>query len=135
MNKGINPTTLVVLDDDAESLREISAILGSHFRVLATSDPRRAMGWIENDESVGIIIVGQVLRTGLGLDVLGKVQELRPAIRRIMITRYEDLSVLITGIHSGAIHRMISKPLARAELVALVAPAQMGAAASSRLAG
>jgi DNA-binding NtrC family response regulator len=119
MSKGQQPTTLVVLDDDPESLREISAVLSPHYRVLTTSDPRRAMGWVENDASVGILIVEQVLRSGLGLDVLEKAHELRPNIRRIMITRYEDLNALVAGLHKGTIHRMISKPLLKSELVSL----------------
>jgi DNA-binding NtrC family response regulator len=135
MSKVPLQTTLVVLDDDPESLREISAILSPYYRVMTTSDPRRALGWVENDNSVGILIVEQVLRTGLGLDVLEKAQELRPNIRRIMITRYEDLGALVTGLHRGTIHRMISKPLLRTELVSLAGATPQAAGNSARMAG
>jgi DNA-binding NtrC family response regulator len=114
--------SLVVLNEDPEVLREISSALNSHFKILTTSDPRRALAWVENDKSVRVLMVEQVLRSGLGITVLETARQLRPEIRRIIITGYDHLESLVQGLHSGAIHRMVSKPLQKAELASLAQP-------------
>ncbi len=112
--------TLIAGEDGREALNHLSQVLGDHYNVLATCDPRRALGWLENDSSVTVIVVEQVLKSGLGLDILESAKVLRPDVRRVLITRYSDLSGIVQGLHSGAINRMISKPLLRGELAAAV---------------
>jgi DNA-binding NtrC family response regulator len=113
--------TVIAVDDDSRTLRQISEILGQNFSVLTTSDPRKAIGWLESNNSVSTLLVEQLLRNGVGLEVLESARRLRPGVIRVLITRYADLPAIVNGLHTGAIHRLLSKPLVPAELSAVVA--------------
>ena len=114
--------SLIAVDDDAESLRELTRFLGNYYSVFATRDPRRAIEQLEKDPSVSVFIVEQFLPSGPGVDLLENVKILRPKVKRILLTKFSDLSGIISGLHSGAINRMISKPLQRSELAVALVP-------------
>jgi DNA-binding NtrC family response regulator len=118
MDTSVKRSSLVALDDDSEALRTIQTAMSPFYNVLTTSEPRRALGWVQNDPSVSVIAVEQILSSGQGLDVLEQVQQLRPEIRRILITEFNDLASIMDGLHNGTIQKMISKPLIRIELMA-----------------
>lgn len=108
--------TVLVVDDDQQVLHQLTDLLQPTFKVLSTRDQHRAVEWLQKDISIGIIIVEQILRGGLGMEILETAQKLRPEIRRVLITRYCDLSSIVQGLHNGAVHRTISKPILHAEL-------------------
>jgi response regulator RpfG family c-di-GMP phosphodiesterase len=116
--------TIIALDDDTRTLRQISELLSQHFNILTTSDPQKALGWLESNPSVSSILVEQSLRKGAGLDVLENARRVRPEVLRILITRYADLPNIVKGLHTGTIHRLISKPLIPGELSGVVAVAE-----------
>jgi adenylate cyclase len=126
--------SLIAVDDDPEALRHLTSVMEAHYKVLATSTPSRALAWLENDPSVAVIIVDQVLKSGLGLDVLESAKTLRPDVRRVLITRYTDLAGIVHGLHSGAINRMVSKPLMVGELALALAPMEATSAGHARAA-
>jgi response regulator RpfG family c-di-GMP phosphodiesterase len=123
--------TIIALDDDNRTLRQISELLSQHFNILTTSDPQKALSCLENDKSVSSILVEQSLRNGAALEVLENAARLRPGVLRILITRYADLPSIVKGLHTGTIHRLISKPLIPAELSAVVAVAEARPAPAS----
>jgi response regulator RpfG family c-di-GMP phosphodiesterase len=110
--------SLVLLDEDTDTVRQINHLLGKVFRVLSTPDSKVALRWLESDRSVKVLLVDQNIRGVSGLEILDQARVLRPDIRRILITRYDDLSSIIQGLHSDAVNRTISKPVDRTELVA-----------------
>jgi thioredoxin reductase (NADPH) len=110
--------SLILLDEDAETARQINHLLGKIFRVLSTHESKVALRWLESDRSVKVLMVDQNIRGVSGLEILDQAKTLRPDIRRILITRYEDLSSIIQGLRSDAVNRTISKPVDRTELVA-----------------
>ena len=89
---------------------------------MMTSDPHRALAWVENDKSVAVLVVDQAVRGLQAVNVLEAAKQIRAEVRRIIITNYEHLEGLVQGLHSGTIHRMLSKPLQRAELTSLIPP-------------
>ena len=126
MNTSNGRPTLIAVDDDTNALANLTSAMESHYTVLATSNASRALAWLEKDPSVTVIVVDQVLKTGLGLDLLESAKTIRPDVRRVLITGYTDLASIIGGLHSGAINRMVSKPLVRGELTSVLAPAESG---------
>jgi DNA-binding NtrC family response regulator len=124
MMANTKPTcTVLAVDDDSQVLRQISDFLKPNFNVLTTRDSQRAIEWLQKDPSIVIIIVEQILRSGLGVELLETVRKTRPEIHRVLITRYCDLPSIVHGLHNGAIQRTISKPITHAELTATLAPA------------
>ena len=132
MAKVDSDQSLVVLDDDAEILRQISKAMKHRFTVLCTSESDRAMAWVRNDKSVKLLMVGQDVRGGTGILVLESAMQIRPEVRRILMTSYTDLATLMHGLHSGTIHRTVGKSSLHEELASLGAhaPAHRAAAAA-----
>jgi DNA-binding NtrC family response regulator len=112
--------SVVVVDDDVRVHDRISNVLDSTHTVLTTSDPRRAMTWLQNDVSVVAVLVSQELKAAKALTMLQVAQKVRPEARRILIANYSELALFVEGLHSGAIQRTISKPIDAGELLSLV---------------
>lgn len=112
---------IIAVDEDTRMLRQISELLTRHCEVLITTDPRKAMGWLESNSGVAGILVGEQVRGEAGVQMLKTARELRPEVRRVLITGYADLPVIVDGIHAGIIDRLLSKPLVPSELSAAVA--------------
>lgn len=131
---GMKSQSIIAVDNDSRSLDRIRIILDSTHVVLGTSDPKRAVAWLQNDTTISAVIVAQALPNGASLELLRRAQELRPNARRILIASYADLAQFVDGLHSGAIQRTISKPIDAAELVNLVRLPMNGGDGSARAA-
>jgi DNA-binding NtrC family response regulator len=130
MMANTKPTcTVLAVDDDPQVLRQISDFLKPNFNVLTTRDSQRAIEWLRKDASIVVLIVEQILSSGLGLELLETARNTRPEIRRVLITRYCDLPSIVHGLHNGAIQRTISKPITQAELTAALGAAMHRASA------
>jgi DNA-binding NtrC family response regulator len=112
--------SIIAIDDDQRVLDQISTLLDSTYNVLKTSDPHRAMGWLQNNATVTAIVVEQVLRNGRGIDLLSAAQKLRPDVRRILIANYADLTAIVGSLHTGDIQRTIFKPIVPNELLSVL---------------
>lgn len=112
--------TIIAVDEDTRMLRQISELLAHHAEVMITTDSRKAMGWVENNRSVVGILAGETVRGESGVELLRAAYQLKPEIRRILITGYADLPAIVQGLHSGVIDRLLSKPLVPTEVSAAV---------------
>jgi DNA-binding NtrC family response regulator len=128
---GMKSQSIIAVDDDSRSLDRIRIILDSTHVILGTSDPKRAVAWLQNDTTISAVIVAQTLPKGASLELLRRAQELRPNARRILIASYDDLAQIVEGLHSGAVQRTISKPIDAAELVNLVRTPMPGSGGGS----
>jgi len=124
--------TLIAVDDDTEVLNQVTETLGKFYTVLTTSNAQRALGWLQDNPAVSTILVAQVLRSGLGLDVLEVARSIKPDVRRVLMTSYSDLSELMGGLISGAIQQTVARPLNRTELAMSLMPTDKAAPAASR---
>jgi DNA-binding NtrC family response regulator len=113
---------LIALDEDAATLREIERIATPWFDVLSTRDTRQAIAWVANDPSVEAVITEQVLSSSTGVTILESIRTMKSEVRRILITGHGDLAAIISGLHSGAVSRIVYKPIKPAELIAAIVP-------------
>lgn len=111
---------LVALDSDASELGCISRIAAPWLQVITSRDPRRVLAMVESDPAISVLVTEQVLSTASGVALLETVRTSRPDVRRVLLTGYGDLATVIAGVHSGAIERLIYKPLVAAELLAAI---------------
>jgi thioredoxin reductase (NADPH) len=123
--------SLVAVDDDPELLRQISKSLGHRFIVLSTSDAAVAMEWVRSDQSVKMVMVGQVVHGDAGIKILENAMKIRPEVRRILITSYADIAMLVQGLHCGTIHRTLGKASLQRELASRGAAGQAPLAAQT----
>lgn len=112
-------TKIVVVEPDPKSLRELESGLSTYYHVILVPQFDRALSVLKSERDVRAAVVA----TAKGVDVLGLFDVVRrdcPRILRVLLTEFEDLSQLVEGLHSGAVQRVVSKPLQHAELLGTV---------------
>ncbi len=120
---------LVALDADRNSLMEVARLARSWYEVLPTSDPVQAKKWLTEKTDIAVFVTDHAIQQCGDNSILEYVRLELPDIRRVVLTSYSDLSLLIQGLHDGAIQKLVQKPIDRNELTAAIAPfaAQAGA--------
>lgn len=119
------PAKLLLLDQDESVLRQVGRVFGGYFVVVPAHTAHRALGLLEGDPHVRVMITEQVMRGAQGMDVLEAVRSRWPDVRRVMLTTYTDLASIVTGLHSGAIQFLVQKPATDEELLRAVCPEVM----------
>jgi DNA-binding NtrC family response regulator len=115
-----NGQTLIALDDDVQTLDAVNEIAATRFKVVTTRNPQKALAVVRDEASSAVLIVALRLRGTTALAVLRAAQTLRPNIRRVVMAGPGNLAELIEGLHSGAVERIIYKPIRTAELLAAI---------------
>jgi DNA-binding NtrC family response regulator len=115
--------SIIAVDENVRLLDQIATMLDGSHRVLATSDPNRAVSWLKTDLSVCAVIAAESLRAPTGMEILSLARELRPEARRILITNYSDLSSIMGKVHSGVVQRTISPPIEPETLIKVIGTA------------
>lgn len=120
---------LVLLCVELQAVRALTSMLG---RVCELNWARDAKGLVNlaGDEPAPIaIIVDQSMPNVNAIEVLGSVKNVRPQTRRILLTEYCDLGIIVQGLHTGAVQQIVYKPVHAPELLASlgvnVSPAMM----------
>jgi diguanylate cyclase (GGDEF)-like protein/PAS domain S-box-containing protein len=104
--------TLLLVDDDARTLRAFKRILESErYRVLTASSPRGAFDLLAQHR-VGVVISDHVMPQMKGTEFLRRVRELYPQVTRIMVSGESDMKSLIATVNEGAIYKFLEKPVA-----------------------
>jgi len=126
---------IIVVEPDVRALKEIEAKLSSVCFVVGIVKPERTLPTVQAERVAKLIIVS----TAKGIDSLGLLDSVRrenPNLLRILLTGFEDLTQVVEGLHSGAVQRVMSKPLQHAELLGLIRstmPSQNAASVTSPL--
>ncbi len=81
---------ILVVDDD-DSVRQVlqETLRSFGFSVIAANDARSAMNFIENHE-FDLVISDYMLSDSNGVELIGKIKNLRPAIPSVIITGYSN---------------------------------------------
>lgn len=122
-----NRYKLIALDSDVNTLRAIADAAEALFDTIRVRDVQTAMTFCDEDPLVRVIVAEHMIHPQTGLSVLDVIRTRQPHIRRIMLTTYTDLSVIVAGLHTGAIQFLAHKPIQRGELLAAIGqPPSMG---------
>jgi len=103
-------------------LRHVSRILGVQFIVHSLRTPAHALARLQKENDVHAFLTDHTTSPAIGLDVLNSAREVRPEVRRLLMTHYGDLTGIIGGLHSGVIQHLVQLPIRDAELLAAVCP-------------
>jgi response regulator RpfG family c-di-GMP phosphodiesterase len=100
---------VVLVDDEPEVLSALFRSLRREpYRVLATSDPERALRWVE-DRDVSVVITDQRMPAMEGTDLLGRVLERSPRTARVVLTAFARSTGQTPGLRRS-IDCLIEKP-------------------------
>jgi DNA-binding NtrC family response regulator len=114
-----NKSKIIAVEPDAAALKDLEAKLAPYHIVVGTTQPERALALLQSEREAVAILVS----TSKGSDVLGVLaaaQQQRPNVLRVLLTAFENLTVVVEGLHSGAVQRVVSRPIQYAELLAVV---------------
>ena len=101
--------TLLIVDDEPDSLEPMRLILEGHYRILTATNGDKALALLES-ERVEMIIADQRMPGMSGVELLTRIRETHPGIVRLILTAYTDFDAMITAINEGQVYRYIIKP-------------------------
>jgi len=121
MHTAANP--ILVVDDDQDVLDVLAGqIRFGGYNVYAAASPREALDSLRRTRFAAII--SDYKMPGMcGTDLLARAREIQSGTTRILITGVIGIDAMLDSIDSGLLHRFLTKPWARVELLAAVAAA------------
>lgn len=114
--------TVLVVDDHEDFLVSAQMLLERDLPevdVLTEPEPERALEILER-RRVDVVVVDYRMPRMDGLTFMSRAAELAPEARRVLITAYPDLGVLVRAINEAAIWHYIRKPTGADHLVHVV---------------
>ena len=101
--------TLLLVDDEKDSLDPMKLLLQEQYTVLAAQSGAEALELLKTND-VDIVISDQRMPHMTGIELLVKVKGLYPGIVRVVLTAYTDFEAMIKAINEGHVYRYIIKP-------------------------
>jgi DNA-binding response OmpR family regulator len=117
--KKLGEERILIIDDDVDTCEYVQRFLGqSGYKVYSLTQPREAIQQIENIKP-GLILLDIVMPGMDGLELLGQIRKIFPAILVIMLTGVKDDFICKQAVQSGACDYLV-KPFSLDQLKATV---------------
>src|SRR5689334_13710952 len=114
---------VLVVDQDSTLLTEISRLLGEYFTIDAVTNKLDCLDLLRSNQ-YEVIVAGERLEDGSGLELLGQLARSRPDMLRVFAAERERLKLLKGRLSPFGLFRTLNYPIqARQLLVALSAAA------------
>lgn len=110
---------LLAVDTDMNTLRTIAEFTAPHFETIRVRDASVALSLLEGTD-FRVIVSEHVVMKGTQSTLLDLARARKPHVKRVMLTTYADLSVIVHGLHTGSIQHLVHKPVNRIELLTAV---------------
>jgi EAL domain-containing protein (putative c-di-GMP-specific phosphodiesterase class I)/DNA-binding NarL/FixJ family response regulator len=108
---------VLFIDDEDNVLRALRRSLrGSPMVVHTATDPTQAFELLAQHR-IGVVVADQRMPSMTGSDFLGRVRQLYPHTRRIVLSGYTDLQSVTDAINRGCISKFLTKPWTDVELL------------------
>jgi len=103
------PNTVLLLDDEHNNLLAFRATFKNRYRVLTAGTIKEAMNIIDN-EDVDVFISDERMPDGNGLGTIRDVRTKHPHVVCMLMTAYDELSLVHEAINQGHVYYYITKP-------------------------
>ncbi len=100
---------LLVVDDENEILSLLVRSLRDDYHVLTAQNGHEALEILETHD-VAVVITDQRMPLMSGIELLKETMRKRPDTRRILMTGYADMQLLVNAVNDGQVDRLIPKP-------------------------
>lgn len=117
--KGGRPPVLLVVDDDADIVLSISAVLRRYMRraqVVTASSADEALAAVEK-QRVDVVLSDFRMPGRNGLDLVTRLRARDPRVVLLMMTAYPTLSLQVQGLKDAGIDGFFSKPFEARQMV------------------
>jgi DNA-binding NtrC family response regulator len=108
--------TILCVDDEKDILNSLYDTFMDTYNVKTTTSGVEALR-IFNEEDIVLVISDQRMPEMEGSVLLGKINELKPKCKKILLTGYADVNDAIDAINKGAVDKYLSKPWNDEELI------------------
>src|SRR5579883_1903214 len=123
----MTPPTVLVADDDRSIRTVLSQALGrSGYQVRSTASAGTLWRWVEEGEG-DLVITDVIMPDANGLDLIPRIQALRPNLRIIVMSAQSTLMTAVKAAQRGAFE-YLPKPFDLQELLSVVGRALAGPA-------
>src|SRR5262249_37287459 len=117
--KGTPKHCLLVVDDEADLVHSVQALLRFEYRVLGATRAAEGLKMLER-EQVHIVMTDQRMPEMTGVEFLRRLREVSPDTVRLLFTAYADIKAVVDAINQGNVYRYITKPWEPQELQAVL---------------
>ena len=111
--------TVLVIDDEAEVLRNIHESLRPQYKLVGTTQPHVGLE-IMRQQTIHIVIADQRMPAMSGVEFLNRVRMEHPETVRLLFAGYADIKPVMEAINNGQVYRHINKPWDAQDLHAIV---------------
>ncbi len=101
---------ILIVDDEEAILETMTFTFMGDYRVLTTTDPRKAVQLLDDNEPVAVVITDQRMPEMSGVELLEQVYARHPDTVRIMLTGFADSEATIQAINAGHVYAYVNKP-------------------------
>lgn len=112
--------TIMLVDDEPRLLAGIRRRLSTDFDIVTFERGSDAIDYLSQPNDVKVIVADMQMPEMNGVELLKKVQEISPDIRRLMLTGNSDQETAMSAINEGKVFRFIRKPCETSELKIII---------------
>lgn len=111
---------VLIVDDEVANLDLLYRTLHHDYLILRASNGIEALGILDQEQNVALVIADQRMPRMNGTDLLHQVAERFPQTMRIILTAHADVQDLVDAINSSKVFKYLTKPFRREELLDIV---------------
>jgi len=118
--------TVMIVDDEAPNLRILATMLSPHYHIVEAHDGRDALNKIKAGDypaEISLVISDQRMPNMTGTELFKKLITVLPKAKRIILTGYTDMDVILDTINECRIFKFILKPFDQMDLALTVSRA------------
>ena len=110
----------ILICDDKEGIREsLKLILGDHYDLILTDSGEQCLQCLDNDKTIGLVLLDIKMPKINGLEILKAVKEKRPELNVIIVTGYKSVETAAEASSLGA-SGYIVKPFKNDEVLDII---------------
>ena len=110
---------LLVVDDESEIVESLSEVFSSFFEIYHSTSAAQALEMFK-EHAPKIVLSDQRMPEMTGIELMRKIKEINPSTRRVLITGYSDINVVVDALNDGLLWKYVAKPWNHEELRKLV---------------
>jgi ActR/RegA family two-component response regulator len=111
---------ITVLCNELAAVRAITDALGRGFELSLAGDAQTLLASLERESSSAAVMVDMSVIQVDAIKLLEKVRGICSQSRRILLTDFCDLNIIVQGLHTGSIERIVYKPIYGPELLSAI---------------
>lgn len=105
---------VLLVDDEALNLSALAGLLEADYRVHTAGNASAALAMLADPRiapGIQVVVSDQRMPGMTGVDLLTRVRTLRPDIKSLLFTGYNDMAAIITAINRAAVYGYLQKPI------------------------